>query len=212
MTVILFPVVVFLPSVKCVFLMQLLKTKNKTHTQVTLSFFFKVYQTNDDGYFNSKMHLQCIPNAPRTCWLVIVPYVWWSIWLHRDDLHRQPRYQSKLSVTWLVLSEHSFVWLQIQQSFILSSFFVQQSATWFTLLFITIINYFWAQLLACNDNIPNLLNHILKVLERFHLIPMQQMIISLLLMLNIQTFLFIFFSNSLSIKPVLNMHIHKRLF
>lgn len=61
MTVILFPVVVFLPSVKCVFLMQLLKTKNKTHTHVTLSFFFKVYQTNDDGYFNSKMHLQCIP-------------------------------------------------------------------------------------------------------------------------------------------------------
>lgn len=86
---------------------------------------------------------------------------------------------------------------------------VQRDSHFYSLQF---INYFWAQLLACNDNIPNLLNHILKVLERFHLIPMQQMIISLLLMMNIQTFLFIFFSNSLSIKPVLNMHIHKRLF
>lgn len=125
----------------CLFNAVVKNKKQNTHTR-DLIFFFKVYQTNDDGYFNSKMHLQCISNAPRTCWLVIVPYVWWSIWLHRDDLHRQPRYQSKLSVTWLVLSEHSFVWLQIQQSFILSSFFVQQSATWFTLLFITIYKLF----------------------------------------------------------------------
>lgn len=48
--------------------------------------------------------------------------------LHRDNLHRKPRYQFKLSVMWLVSSEHSFVYVQILQSFILYMSFVQQIA------------------------------------------------------------------------------------